>query len=309
MVEINNYKKGLIVISIFMILVFAIGSIAASENVTGDVELDNFDGDNISEGDFDNTELDNNLESDTSSNYDNSTSDSIIQTNNSKEDLITYDDAYQKSTIEYNSAISYKNSGNIVYNVKAYSVYKFNGITYKDPKLDSIVKVKLYTGKASKIYSARVDNKGIASIKMPKLAIGKYKVEIFLDNVKRVSSYIKVVKSTAKVYAPVKSIKHKKNTYYKIKVLDSYGNYVKKVTLKVKVYTGKKAKTYSVKTNNKGIAKLKTKNLALGTHKILIKSNSKKFKISKNDCKTESVSPCKNTKERHIIHFHYPGQL
>jgi len=55
----------------------------------------------------------------------------------------------------------------------------------------------------------------------------------------------------------------------------------KSVKIKVRVYTGKKAKTYKLKTNKKGVAKLKTSKITKGKHKLIITSLNKNYKISK----------------------------
>ena len=60
---------------------------------------------------------------------------------------------------------------------------------------------------------------------------------------------------------------YKQNNYFNIKVLNIFENAVKNVSLKVKVYTGKKSKTYTVKTNKNGIAKIKL------TDKVMISEN------------------------------------
>ena len=49
---------------------------------------------------------------------------------------------------------------------------------------------------------------------------------------------------------------------------------------KVKVYTGKKAKIYTLKTNKKGVARLNTKKLKKGKHKVVISSDDVNYKIS-----------------------------
>ena len=50
---------------------------------------------------------------------------------------------------------------------------------------------------------------------------------------------------------------------------------IKGVKLTLKVYTGKKYKTYTVKSNSKGIAKLNVKSLTVGTHKVVVNSANK----------------------------------
>ena len=78
----------------------------------------------------------------------------------------------------------------------------------------------------------------------------------------------KVKISAAKLTTIYKSTKK-----FKVKVLDSNNKAVSGLKLKIKVYTGKNYKTYSVSTNSKGIATLKVSALKLGKHKVLIKSN------------------------------------
>ncbi|WP_407394160.1 DUF3344 domain-containing protein [Methanobrevibacter sp.] len=83
------------------------------------------------------------------------------------------------------------------------------------------------------------------------------------------------------VKAPKVTNKFKKSKYFKLKVLKkSNKKPVKKIKVKVRVYTGKKYKTYTVKTNKKGIAKLNTKKLKVGKHKVKIYSGDSRYKIS-----------------------------
>ena len=48
----------------------------------------------------------------------------------------------------------------------------------------------------------------------------------------------------------------------------------------MKVYTGKKVKTYTLTTNDNGNAKINTKKLSRGTHKIIVSSANSNYKIS-----------------------------
>ena len=57
--------------------------------------------------------------------------------------------------------------------------------------------------------------------------------------------------------------------------------YPKGLKKKEKVYTSKKAITYKLKTNKKGVSKLNTKKLSKGKHKLVISSLNKNYKISK----------------------------
>ena len=49
----------------------------------------------------------------------------------------------------------------------------------------------------------------------------------------------------------------------------------------MKVYTGKKFKTYSVKTNKNGIAKFNTKKLSKGNHRVVVSSANSNYSVSK----------------------------
>ena len=55
-----------------------------------------------------------------------------------------------------------------------------------------------------------------------------------------------------------------------MKVVDNNNKPVSGVTVKLKVYTGKKYKTVTLTTNSKGIAYYGTSSLAVGSHKVVI---------------------------------------
>ena len=64
--------------------------------------------------------------------------------------------------------------------------------------------------------------------------------------------------------------------YFKVTVKNTKTKKViKGVKVKIKVYTGKKYKTYTVKTNSKGIANLNVKSLKVGSHKVVVSSANK----------------------------------
>lgn len=260
-------------------LFITISSISASENSSEPFVLENSKSDDVLLENSDENVLGDSYEETITSNSNGSvvlsTSESSYIDNNAHKGV------YESTHAKCSASTQKYSSGNIVYKVSLYDIVSYDGVKYKQPKYGEKVNLRVYTGNTYKTYQGKVKNDGEASINIPNLAIGNHKVEMYYDNVKRATSSIRVVKSTTNVYAPVKTIKYKKNTNYKIKVLDSHGNPVKKVVLKVKVFTGANSKTYSIKTTSKGIAKLKTRSLALGTHKITIKNNNKKYKISK----------------------------
>lgn len=192
-----------------------------------------------------------------------------------------YSPSIVSSHAEYKSITVKYTVGNITYQVKPYDIVKINGTDYFSPLYNAKVSIRVYTGDTYKTYYAYVDEKGIASIKVPHPVVGTHKVMIYVNNKNMGSSSIKVTKSNATVYAPKKTVKRKANSYFYIKVSDFTGALVKNTTIKVNVFTGKKVKTYSVKTNTKGVAKISTSKLALGTHKVIINSTNKNLKIYK----------------------------
>ena len=146
--------------------------------------------------------------------------------------------------------------------------------------------LKVFTGKSSKTYSVVTKANGIATFTLAsKLAIGTHKVEITSSsadyNVKKTTSSIKVAKAKTTVSAPKVTAKVKKSKYFKVTVKNkATKKVVKNIKVKVKVYTGKKFKTYTVKTNSKGLAKLNTKSLKVGKHKVVVSSGNSKYVIS-----------------------------
>lgn len=84
---------------------------------------------------------------------------------------------------------------------------------------------------------------------------------------------IEFKKCKCTVKSPKITSKHNKNKYFKITVKNKFTKKaIKNLKLKLKVFTGKKYKAYTVKTNKKGVAKFNVKNLSRGTHKVEIKS-------------------------------------
>lgn len=127
--------------------------------------------------------------------------------------------------------------------------------------------------------------------------LSTYKVVNFKVNhieTKKVSSNAGV-SGKLKVSAPTVKVTQGSNKYFKVTVKKGTVP-VKSLRFKVKVWTGKKAKTYTVKTNKYGVAKLSVKKLKLGTHKVKVVSSNKKYKFSK-------VSKIKVVKKSNLKHF------
>lgn len=140
------------------------------------------------------------------------------------------------------------------------------------------ITVKIFTGKKWKTYEVETKSNGTAAFTIPKkLASGKHETVISTRDL--ISKNITITVKKAKTIVKSPEVTNKK--YFKISVKNkATGKAVSKVKLKVRVYTGKKYKTFTVKTNKKGIAKLKTKSLKAGKHRVVISSGNKNYKIS-----------------------------
>ena len=140
---------------------------------------------------------------------------------------------------------------------------------------------------------------GIATLKASKLDAGSYKISVYealcvygsdpgdewyvkISGVLKTTT-LKVTKAKASVKAPKVKFGYKKSKYFKVTVKNKKTKKaIGGIKLKLKVYTGKKFKTYTVKTNKKGVAKFNTKKLKYGKHKVKILSGNKNVILSKN---------------------------
>lgn len=177
-----------------------------------------------------------------------------------------------KSTDTFNVQVASKYG--ITYGVK-------DGMSLKDAQVKLQVKVD---GKW-KTYKQLANAKGVAKFKLTSLPVGKYDVRFSCNDQNFESTIYKakltITKSNPKVTAPITIKEYNKKGNFKITVKDSNKKAINGIKLKVKVYTGKKAKTYNLKTNSKGQAIISTKNLKNGIHKVVISNGDKNSKISK----------------------------
>ena len=153
------------------------------------------------------------------------------------------------------------------------------------------IKFRVFTGKSSKEYvkiSYDDDVGAYASLYIDKdFSVGKHKVEIIslskYYDVKNINTYITVNKAKTVVKAPTVKAKYKKSKMFTVKVKNkASSSNVNGIVVKIKVYTGKKSKTFNVKTDKKGVAQINTKKLKRGTYNVKITSGDNRYVISKN---------------------------
>lgn len=206
----------------------------------------------------------------------------------------------QKYQIEINLTVKPKNNTEINSTTKPKITdikldKNYNSTKYS--KINSFLKVKLisdytngltvlfkvYSGKKYKIYTENADSNGEIVFKIPKsLKAGNHRIEVIFDGKIMKTTYINIQKAHTIVKAPKVVNKFKKSKYFKVTVKNKETKkLLSNVKVKIKVFTGKKFKTYIVKTNSKGIAKINTKNLKIGTHKVVISSGNDNYIISK----------------------------
>ncbi len=154
------------------------------------------------------------------------------------------------------------------YHIK-YQIFKGNKLIKNSDKFDDS-------------YYAMTNSKGIITLKFSNYKVGTYKIKIYGVNylqykipVKTIT--VKITKAKTVIKAPKITVKYKKSKYFKISVKHATTKKVVKNTY-IKVKIGKK--TYNVKTNSNGIAKINTKKLKLGKHKVSIFSGNSNYQMS-----------------------------
>ena len=140
---------------------------------------------------------------------------------------------------------------------------------------------KVYNNGKTKTYYSYTNSNGITLFKIPKTLTAKshkIKIRLLNTNIKKTIT-VKIDKAKTSVKAPKVVNKFKKSGYFNTTV--KYAKKaVKNVKVKIKVYTGKKYKTYSVKTDKNGIAKINTNKLKVGKHEAVISSGNSNYIIS-----------------------------
>ena len=167
--------------------------------------------------------------------------------------------------------------GTLCINPKIISPYyiKYGQKKYLVVKASKDTKGKIIFTVGKKKYVVRIKN-GIARLSLKKLKLGEHYIDVDYvgDDGYNSSDYAFVGVLPANRFVGAKSIKilYTSKKYYKVKVYNKYGKLAKGAIIKFKI--GKK--TFKVKTNKKGIAKIRFSSIAPGKYKLRISYQSKK---------------------------------
>ena len=91
----------------------------------------------------------------------------------------------------------------------------------------------------------------------------------------------RLIKTPVIIKAPPVTNKFNETKYFKITLINKNMNKVLAgFSIKLKITTGNKTDVYTIKTDNNGIAKFNTKNLLMGSHKVVLAPANNKYLIS-----------------------------
>ena len=163
-----------------------------------------------------------------------------------------------------------------------YFTVKLTNTKNNKPIYDAKVNIKVFVSKNRYYnYEGNTGANGQIRLSLDNLKPGSYKVIVSGASPKNykadpVTTKIVIKKAPTKLTPKKITAKKGAKKYFQVKVTNKKTKKViKGVKLKIKVYTGKKAKTYTAKTNSKGIAKISTAKLKVGSHKVVVKSANK----------------------------------
>ena len=272
--------KRIILITLLLVI-FTISAVsAADENATNEVisiENNNAVTDTI---DLDEKSTEDATDNDEVIKLNEKSNETILTNNNNEDNILSSDDVDELEDTD-SRKITAKS-------IKVYSNKKFT-YTVKltdnnTPVSGETIELTIFDSNENSVYyTAKTNSNGIATFKIDPQSKGKYMVyietyDLFEDK------YVTVIqnpKTKTTVKAPGVTAKYKQNKYFKVTVKNYKGNPIKKLNLKLKVYTNHKYKYYKIKTNSKGIALFNTKKLKAGSHLVYIYNADKKYDITK----------------------------
>ena len=163
-----------------------------------------------------------------------------------------------------------------------YFTVKLTNTKNNKPIYDAKLNIKVFVSKNRYYnYNGHTGANGEIRLSLETLKPGTYKVVVAGADSKdftaeEVTSKIVIKKAPAKLTPKKLTAKKGAKKYFKVTVKNKKTKKViKGVKVKIKVYTGKKAKTFTAKTNAKGIAKILTNKLKVGKHKVVVASADK----------------------------------
>lgn len=161
--------------------------------------------------------------------------------------------------------------------------------------------LKIFTGKSYKSVGVTTNSNGIASYDASKLSKGTHKIIVSLapsQNYTASSKTSSAVIGVAKLNVQAKALKttYASGKSFSVKVTDANTKKaVSNLKLKLKVFTGKKFKTITVKTDANGVTRYSASKLSLGVHKVVVD------KVSGNYYSSARTSSVKVSKAKMII--------
>jgi len=163
-----------------------------------------------------------------------------------------------------------------------YLTVKLTNTKNKKGIFNAKINIKIFVSKNRYYnYNGNTGMNGQIKVLLDSLKPGSYKVVVSGADSKnfkasQVTTKIVIKKAPAKLTPKKLTAKKGAKKYFKVTVKNKKTKKViKGVKVKIKVYTGKKAKTYTVKTNAKGIAQISAKKLKVGKHKVVVTSANK----------------------------------
>lgn len=294
-------NRKLIMLTIFLVSLFAISAASAADNGATDVNM--ADGFNSHDGML--LQANDEVQSDVGGEKLQAVNDGEILTmeepaidSKSSSSLTKNDKVTIKPTKLSTSYVSGK-----CFEVKVTDSHKNSISSFK-------ILLKVQTGKKYKKVILTTDSYGVAKYDASKLSVGKHKIVVSAKskNVKAdvKTSQVKISKAKLKISAPKQTSTYRSGKFNVVVKNGATNNPMSNVKVNIKVFTGKKYKTYNVKTNKKGVASISTKKLSLGSHKVV--ANVKSTENIKAKSVKSSVIIAKNVKLKthiEIVDKHY----
>ena len=163
-----------------------------------------------------------------------------------------------------------------------YFTVKLTNSKNKKAIYDAKLNIRIFVSKTKYYnYNGRTGSNGKIKLALDSLKPGTYNIQVLGKDsknfdAKQVTSKIVLKKAPTKLVPKKITAKKGAKKYFKVTVKNKKTKKViKGVKVKIKVYTGKKAKTYTAKSNSKGIAKISTSKLKVGSHKVIVTSANK----------------------------------